>query len=560
MTKARDLSKLLSTANGKIAGANLDVSFENISDTGTAGTKVASGTTAQRGSTAGQIRFNTTTGLAEYYDGANFKSIDAPPTVTAVSPLEVDSTAGGNVTFTITGTNFGSGAVAKFVGNDATEITASTTTVTNSTTISAVVAKSSFVGAKEPYDVKIINGSSLSATLDNQINVDVSPAWSTASGSLGSFYHYDTVNVSATATDADSDTITYSVLSGSLPTGLSLNSSTGAITGTAGTVGSSTTSSFTLRATANSKTADRAFTITVEPAVLTFSYTGSIQSWTKPAAVSSVTAYIWGAGGGGGGRGPSAAQGKNGGAGAYSTGIINVSSLSNLYFVVGQGGFGGGASNEKGGSGGGLSAILSSSSITQGNSLLISGSGGGGSGSDGAAAGAGGGGGYANQNGSGGFADTRTAQQTEGGGGTTSAGGSAGNATISDIYTSTYPTAGSALQGGNGGQQESGGSLNSAAYYQGGRSYDDNGYGAWMGGAGGSGYFGGGGGTNGYAGGGGGGSGYANLSFLSSVSGTNGSGNSTTAPNNASAFYSSGIAVGGSPATNGGNGKIVITY
>ena len=32
MTKARDLSKLLSTANGKIAGANLDVSFENISD------------------------------------------------------------------------------------------------------------------------------------------------------------------------------------------------------------------------------------------------------------------------------------------------------------------------------------------------------------------------------------------------------------------------------------------------------------------------------------------------------------------------------------------------
>jgi hypothetical protein len=41
MTKARDLSKLLSTANGKIAGANLDVSFENIADTGTEGTKVA---------------------------------------------------------------------------------------------------------------------------------------------------------------------------------------------------------------------------------------------------------------------------------------------------------------------------------------------------------------------------------------------------------------------------------------------------------------------------------------------------------------------------------------
>ena len=45
--------------------ANLGTGFVNITDTGTEGTKVASGTTAQRGSTAGQFRFNTTTGLAE---------------------------------------------------------------------------------------------------------------------------------------------------------------------------------------------------------------------------------------------------------------------------------------------------------------------------------------------------------------------------------------------------------------------------------------------------------------------------------------------------------------
>ena len=265
MTKARDLSKLLSTANGKIAGANLDVSFENISDTGTAGTKVASGTTAQRGSTAGQIRFNTTTGLAEYYTGSEFKVIDTPPTVTVVSPLEVDSTVGGNITFTITGSNFQSGAVVKFIGNDATEITASTVTVTNSTTISAVIARSSFVGAKEPYDVKVINGSGLSGILDNQINVDVSPTWSTASGQIGgSIFEVDTVNISVTATDTDGDTIVYSVQSGTLPSGLSLNSSTGAITGTPSSVNSDTTSSFTLRATANSKTADRAFNIIIK--------------------------------------------------------------------------------------------------------------------------------------------------------------------------------------------------------------------------------------------------------------------------------------------------------
>ena len=253
MTKARTI-------------ADLGTGFVNISDSGTAGTKVASGTTAQRGSTAGQIRFNSTTGLAEYYDGTNFKSIDSPPTVTAVSPLEVDSTAGGNVTFTITGTNFGSGAVAKFVGNDATEITASTTTVTNSTTISAVVAKSSFVGAKEPYDVKIINGSGLSATLDNQINVDVSPAWSTASGTLATIYDDATgTHATVSATDADGDTVSYSETGGTVLTtaGLTLNSSTGAISGDPTNVGSATTYSFNLRATANSKTTDRAFSIVV---------------------------------------------------------------------------------------------------------------------------------------------------------------------------------------------------------------------------------------------------------------------------------------------------------
>jgi large repetitive protein len=248
MTKARTI-------------ADLGTGFVNISDTGTEGTKVASGTTAQRGSTAGQLRFNSDTGLAEYYTGTEFKIIDSPPTVTAVSPLEVDSTVGGNITFTITGSNFGSGAVAKFVGNDATEITASTTTINSSSSISAIIARSSFVNAKEPYDVRVINTSGLSAILDDQINVDTSPAWVTASGSLGSFNTGASVNVSATATDADGDTITYSVLSGSLPAGFSLNSTTGAITGTVSSY-SNLTSSFTLRATANSKTADRAFTIT----------------------------------------------------------------------------------------------------------------------------------------------------------------------------------------------------------------------------------------------------------------------------------------------------------
>ena len=73
MTKARTI-------------ADLGTGFVNISDTGTEGTKVASGTTAQRGSTTGQFRFNTTTGLAEYYDGANFVKVEGTPSITSISP------------------------------------------------------------------------------------------------------------------------------------------------------------------------------------------------------------------------------------------------------------------------------------------------------------------------------------------------------------------------------------------------------------------------------------------------------------------------------------------
>ena len=68
MTKARDIA---------------DFKFENIVDTGTEGTKVATGTTTQKVLLTGQIRFNSTTGLAEYYDGSAFKVIDIAPPITS---------------------------------------------------------------------------------------------------------------------------------------------------------------------------------------------------------------------------------------------------------------------------------------------------------------------------------------------------------------------------------------------------------------------------------------------------------------------------------------------
>ena len=460
MTKARDISKLLSTANGKIAGANLDVSFENISDSGTAGTKVASGTTGQRGSTAGQIRFNTTTGLAEYYTGTEFKVIDSPPTVTAVSPLLVDSNAGGNVTFTITGSNFQSGAVAKFVGNDATEITASTTTVTNSTTISAVIARSSFVNAKEPYDIKVSNSSGLSGILDNQVYVDTNVAWSTASGSLGTLaYNASGTHYTLSATDADSDTITYSVLSGTLPTGLSLNSSTGVISGTLNNAGGISVSTFTIRASTTNANADRQFSITVGGAPY------------------SVDFLVVAGGGSGGYAPPSQHTGGGGGAGGFRTSTQTVSSGTAITITVGDGGAGGADSNNGSNSsisGSGLTTITSTGGGRGGRADGGSGQNGGSGG--GGASGNGNGGGSGNSpstspsqgnNGGTGFIDGILFDAGGGGGagssgvnGTTNIGGNGGNGASSSITGTAINYAG----GGGGGARRADGGTSYIGY------------------------------------------------------------------------------------------------
>ena len=253
MTKARDIA---------------DFKFENITDTGTEGTKVASGTTAQRGSTTGQIRFNSTTGLAEYYTGTEFKSIDAPPTISSIDVTEVDSQAGGNQTIVITGSGFASGATVTFIGNSGTDFNASTVTVDSNTQITAVAPKASFLNAQEPYGVKVTNVSGLSATLASQINVDSSPSWSTASGTLATIQEDATgTHATVSATDPDGDTIVYSETGGTVlsTNNFTLNSSTGAISGDPVDVSGATTHTFTLRATAGSKTADRSFNIIVNP-------------------------------------------------------------------------------------------------------------------------------------------------------------------------------------------------------------------------------------------------------------------------------------------------------
>ena len=63
-----------------------DITGKNRIFTGQESIRFPKGTSGQRSGspTAGDFRFNTTLNLGEYYDGANWKSIDAPPTITQI--------------------------------------------------------------------------------------------------------------------------------------------------------------------------------------------------------------------------------------------------------------------------------------------------------------------------------------------------------------------------------------------------------------------------------------------------------------------------------------------
>jgi len=213
----------------------------------------------------GQIIFNESKSRLEYYDGNGWILVDVPPVISGSDVTEVDSNAGGNQTFVISGSNFTSGGTISFVGTDNSEFNASSTTFNNSGQITAVAPRASFLNSKESYKVKFTAPSGLFGISSPIISVDTSPTWSTAAGNIASVLEGASVNVTPSATDSDGDTITYSETTNNLGgAGFSLNSTTGQITGTAADVSGDTTTSFTLRATANSKTADRSFNIITE--------------------------------------------------------------------------------------------------------------------------------------------------------------------------------------------------------------------------------------------------------------------------------------------------------
>lgn len=259
--------------------------YKNIDVGGTGALQLPVGTTSQRpGSagaeiataSAGQIRFNSTTSRLEQFTGASWIAVDAPPTVTGISPSQIAPSAAGpsGTLLTISGTRFGTGASVLFGTT-----TAATITVVNENTITCRAPSGITTGY---YTVEVINTSGLSSKLVDGFAVDTPPVWTTPVGTVGTVTNGQAITtITLVASDADAGaTITYAITSGALPTGLNLNSANGQITGTPSGYTSETAVSFTVRATGTqvsgiSGTTDRSFSITVRPAATISSLSAS---------------------------------------------------------------------------------------------------------------------------------------------------------------------------------------------------------------------------------------------------------------------------------------------
>jgi hypothetical protein len=512
----------------------------------------------------GYIRYNTTINFLEYYNNveSSWIAITSPPLILSFTPTTVTQS---NVTINISGSNFLPGGSVTFIDINAISFVSPLVTYISSSNITATTPSPALSVAGQPFIVRYTGPYGLYSELSG-LNTGSSPVFTNPAGTIGNIFTAGSSTssyslLSCAATDPDSDPITYSITTGSLPTGLTINSS-GNITGTCTIVPSNNTTqtfNFTVTAATASASSTRNFSITVYGLqTIAYSYTGSDQSFVKPSGLLSMTVKLWGAGGGSG----KTLGSKCGGGGGFVSGNLSMVSYSSLILVVGKGGtYGGEQSN--GGSGGGYAGIFNSS-VAFGNVIALAGAGGGGGGTLTSEAGFGGaGGGLTGGNGE---DDTRSPISTGGKGGTQSAGGAAG----ADAYGAGDQLPGSTLQGGQGSGVNTSGSggqvfptpkIESQQYGGGGPGgRTASGLGNWAGAGGGAGYYGGGGGAQGYAGGGGGGSSYIGvLTSSTNTQGTNGSSGSASPGGTGDTDYLAGVGISTTNGS-GGNAYIVLKY
>ena len=199
--------------------------------------------------TNGQVLSTNGSGVLSFID-----AVETKPTISSISPSVITNDA---TNVTINGANFVSVPIVEAVSSTGVLTSANSVTFNSASQLVA-----NFTLATDgTYFLRIENNDGNAVRSGSAIlTVSDEPAWQTAAGSLGNVDAGGTINFTVNATDATS----YAVTSGALPGGASLNTSTGAITGTESGSTGTTTYNFTITATdAQAQTGARAFSITV---------------------------------------------------------------------------------------------------------------------------------------------------------------------------------------------------------------------------------------------------------------------------------------------------------
>jgi hypothetical protein len=243
MSRAREVSKVISTVE------NLDA--------------VAYSSASPSNPDAGDLWIDSDNDLFYVWNGSVWAStMNQSPFISSIGPSTINNQSGNNIG--INGNYFESGCYVVFIGTDNSEYSATATQFYNSSSVIAVAP--SLATSYSPYDVKIINPGGNFAVSSNSLAIG-SPYWNTATGNISTINdRYGSYSSVATisASDPNSDTVTYSA--SGLPSGMTINSNTGVISGDPADVSTSTTYTFTATASDTSNnTANRNFNIIINP-------------------------------------------------------------------------------------------------------------------------------------------------------------------------------------------------------------------------------------------------------------------------------------------------------
>jgi hypothetical protein len=287
--------------------SSLDISGTYYSN-GVSAIKIPADTSNNRPPTglAGYIRYNTSTNIIEYWNNSTntWAPISEPsPSISSISPLSVPDNSGGtiDVSVNIIGENFGSQPpVVYFIGSDSVErLASSVTNVVSGSQVRAILPSSVFDASnQEPFAVKLVSASSLFSVTTippNVIDINTPPYFITQSplpdisnnSLVNPFTLTGQLDISAGDIDIDDNTLTFTSPSpnpiSDIQSGaLTINSSSGVVTGTLSNPGANTTYNFNVKITdtaSNFRVKLYSFSFTV-PQLVTFTTSGLTTSTT----------------------------------------------------------------------------------------------------------------------------------------------------------------------------------------------------------------------------------------------------------------------------------------